>query len=150
MPGAHDGVCVAMLHQIHGTAYGGILFPANSCPCAITHLYYLGRMDDLDTRIVTLMFAQLVFNLGRVSDQIELVDLFVIAQRHNGAGNKVRRAKITAHRVEGDLHRSETLRSKMPDCKAKFAAASLSEAWLEPTSPMGRPLQVIYLPTSAP
>ena len=70
------------------------------------------------------MFAQLVFDLGRISDQIELVDLFVIAQRHYGAGNEVRRAKITAHRVEGDLHRCETLRAKTIDCKAKFEAAS--------------------------
>jgi hypothetical protein len=77
-------------------------------------------MDDLDPRIVTLMFAQLVFDLGRVSDKIELVDLPVITQRHNCTGNKVRRAKVTAHRVEGDLHQSETLRAKMLDCKAKM------------------------------
>src|SRR5439155_24628906 len=70
-------------------------------------------------------------------------DLFVIAQRHNGAGNEVRRAKITAHRVEGDLHRCETLRAKTIDCKAKFVAASLRKAWLEPTSPTGRRLQLL-------
>jgi hypothetical protein len=99
-------------------------------------------MDDLDPRIVTLMLAQLVFDLGRVPDQKELVDLFVIVQRHNGAGNEVRRAKITAHRVEGDLHRCETLRGKMLDCKAKIEAASLREAWLEPTLPTGRRLQL--------
>ena len=87
------------------------------------------------------MFAQLVFDLGLVSDQIELGDLFVIAQRHNGAGNEVRRAKITAHRVEGDLHRSETLRVKMLDCKAKFVAASLGETWLK--SPTWRQLQLL-------
>src|ERR1700757_5062200 len=89
------------------------------------------------------MFAQLVFDLGRVSDQIELVDLFVIAQRHNGAGNEVRRAKITAHRVEGDLHQSETLRGKTIDCKAKFVAAALREASLEYRSPTGRRLQLL-------
>src|SRR5262249_44217066 len=131
-----------MLHHIHGTAYGGIFFPANRCPGAIAHIYDLSRMDDLDPGIVTLVFGQLVFNLGRISNQIELVDLFVIAQRHNGAGNKVRRAKITAHRVEGDLHRCEILRGKMPDCKAKIVAASLRETWLEPTSPTWRPLQL--------
>src|ERR1044071_8158007 len=38
----------------------------------------------------------------------------------------------------------------MFDCKAKFVAPSLCEAWLEPTSPTGRRLQVIYLPTSGP
>ena len=89
------------------------------------------------------MFAQLVFDLGRVSDQLEPVDLFVIAQRHDGAGNKVRRAKITAHRVEGDLHQSETLRVKMLDCKAKIVAASLRETWLK--SPTGRQLQLLAL-----
>src|SRR4029079_670850 len=82
---------------------------------------------DLDPRIVTLVFAQLVFDLGRVSDQIELVDLFVIVQGHNGTGNEVRRAKITAHRVEGDLHQGETLRAKTIDCKAKFVTASLAK-----------------------
>src|SRR2546423_12248706 len=66
------------------------------------------------------MFAQLVFDLGRVSDQIELVDLFVIAQRHTGAGNEVRRAKVTAHRVEGDLHQGENLRTLLAECKAKM------------------------------
>src|SRR6266550_8448696 len=74
------------------------------------------------------MFAQLVFDLGRVSDQIKLVDLFVITQRHNGAGNEGKRTKVTAHRGEGDLHQSETLLGKTVDCKAKFVAASLSEA----------------------
>jgi hypothetical protein len=34
------------------------------------------------------------------------------------------------------------LRGKTLDCKAKFAAASLREAWLEPTSPRGRRLQL--------
>src|SRR6476660_10186784 len=97
------------------------------------------------------MFAQLVFDLGRVSDQKERGDLFVIAQRHNGAGNEVRRAKITAHRVEGDLHRCETLRAKAIDCKAKFVAASLREAWLQPRSSTGRRLQLVTcLPTSRP
>src|SRR4029077_14629593 len=96
------------------------------------------------------MFAQLVFDLGRVSDQKERGDLFVIAQRHNGAGNEVRRAKITAHRVEGDLHRCETLRAKAIDCKAKFVAASLREAWLEPASPLGATATVTCLPTSRP
>src|SRR5215467_4003125 len=99
-------------------------------------------MNDLDPRIVTLMFTQLVLDLGRVSDQIELVDLFVIAQRHYGAGNEVRRAKITAHRVEGDLHRCETLRGKMLDCKAKFVAASLREAPVGAYVAIGRRLQL--------
>src|ERR1041384_2688619 len=124
-----------MLHEIHGTAYGGMLFPANSCPCAIAHLYYLGRMDDLDPRIVTLMFAQLVFDLGRIADQIKLVDLFVIAQRHNGASNEVRRAKITAHRVEGDLHWCETLRILAANCnlfaleRQHLAPAVVAAGW---------------------
>jgi len=38
----------------------------------------------------------------------------------------------------------------MPDCKAKFVAASLGEAWAEPTSSTRRRLQFIYLPTSRP
>jgi len=40
----------------------------------------------------------------------------VLTQRHNGASNEVRRAKVTAHRVEGDLHRSETLRTLAAEC----------------------------------
>src|SRR6476660_758846 len=97
-----------------------------------------------------MVFAQLVFDLGGVSDQVELLDLFIITQRHNGAGNEVRRAKVTAHRIEGDLHRCETLRGKTIACKAKFVAASLREAWLEPTSRSGRRLQFTCLPTSRP
>ena len=73
------------------------------------------------------MFAQLVFDLGGVSDQIELANLLVITQRHNGAGNKVRRTKVTAHRVEGDLHQGENLRTLASECKAKIAAALLRE-----------------------
>jgi hypothetical protein len=73
-------------------------------------------MNDLDARIVTQVLAQFGLDLGGVSDQIESVDLLVIAQRHNGAGNEVRRAKVTAHRVEGDLHRCETLRTLAAEC----------------------------------
>src|SRR6059036_3065980 len=89
------------------------------------------------------MLAQLVFDLGGISHQIELRDLFVIAQRHNGAGNEVRRAKITAHRVEGDLHRCETLRAKTIDCKAKFVAASLREACWSLRRPQGGGYQLL-------
>src|SRR4029450_6648683 len=91
------------------------------------------------------MFAQLLFDLGRISDQIELVDLFVIAQRHNGAGNEVRRAKITAHRIEGDLHRGETLRAKTIDCKAKIVAASLRTLHQSPTRRRLLPFERQYL-----
>jgi len=35
------------------------------------------------------------------------------------------------------------LRAKTIDCKAKFVTASLLEAWLEPTSPTGRRLQLL-------
>jgi hypothetical protein len=44
----------------------------------------------------------------------------VITQCHNGAGNEVRRAKVTAHRIEGDLHQSETLRTLAAECKVKM------------------------------
>src|SRR5438105_9001095 len=74
------------------------------------------------------MFAQLIFDLGRVSDEIEFVDLAIIAQRHNGAGNEVRRTKVTAHRIEGDLHRCKTLRTLVAKCKVKILASSLREA----------------------
>ena len=33
-------------------------------------------MDDVDARVVTLMFAQLALYVGRISDQIKLADLF--------------------------------------------------------------------------
>src|SRR5947208_9407730 len=77
-------------------------------------------MHNVDPRIVALVFAQLVFDLGGVSDEIELFDLLVIAQRHNGAGNEVGRPKVTAHRVEGDLHQGENLRTLLAECKAKM------------------------------
>src|SRR5437867_13026142 len=85
-------------------------------------------MHNLDARIAALMFAQLIFDPGGVSNQIELVDLLVVAQRHHGAGNEVRRAKVTAHRIEGDLHQCETLRTLASECKMKIVAASLREA----------------------
>src|SRR6266446_6550123 len=71
------------------------------------------------------MFPQFVFFKQKTAYEIKLFDLRVFSKRHNGAGNEVRRAKITAHRVEGDLHQSETLRAKTIDCKAKFVTASL-------------------------
>src|SRR5207244_8263477 len=74
------------------------------------------------------MLLEFCFDPRGVPDQIEFIDLLVFTQRHNGASNEVRRAKVTAHRIEGDLHRCETLRAKTIDCKAKIAAASL-RAW---------------------
>src|SRR6266404_1353212 len=65
------------------------------------------------------MFPQLAFDLGRVADEIKLVDLMIVAQRHHGASHEVRRAEIAAHRIQGDLHWWETLRTKASDCKAK-------------------------------
>jgi hypothetical protein len=100
-------------------------------------------MRDLDSAVVAAMFLEFCFDPRGVPDQKEFIDLLVFTQRHNGASNEVRRAKVTAHRIEGDLHRSETLRGKTIDCKAKFVAASLREVWLEPMSPTVRRLHLL-------
>src|ERR1700747_3462726 len=89
------------------------------------------------------MLLEFCFDPRGIANKKKFIDVTVIPQRHNGAGNEVRRAKITAHRVEGDLHQSETLRGKTIDCKAKFVAASLCGWWLEPTSPTARRLQLL-------
>jgi hypothetical protein len=47
-------------------------------------------------------------------------DVAIFAQRHHGAGHEIRRPKIAAHSIEGDLHWWETLRIKVSDCKAKM------------------------------
>src|SRR6266568_3026694 len=65
------------------------------------------------------MFPQLAFDFGRVADEIKLVDLMIGAKRHHGASYEIRRAEIAAHRIQGDLHWWETLRTKASDCKAK-------------------------------
>src|SRR6516164_2912864 len=89
------------------------------------------------------MFAQLAFYLGSASDQKKLVDLPVITKRHHGAGNKVRRTKVTAHRIEGDLHQCKSLRTLVSECKVKIVAASLCEArrcpiFLRASTPVAR------------
>src|SRR6187401_3847365 len=89
------------------------------------------------------MLLEFGFDPRGVANKKKFIDVTVIAQRHNGAGNEVRRAKITAHRIEGDLHRCETLRGKPIDCKAKFVAASPREGWLELTSSTGRRLPLL-------
>src|SRR4051794_34274092 len=78
------------------------------------------------------MLVEFCFDLRGVPDQIEFVDLLVFMQRHNGAGNKIRRAKVTAHRIEGDLHRCETLRTLAAECKVKILF-SLERQHLAPT-----------------
>src|SRR5438094_6938092 len=69
------------------------------------------------------MFPQLAFDFGRVADEIKLVDLMIVPQRHHGASYEMRRAEIAAHRIQGDLHWWETLRTKASDCKAKNGGA---------------------------
>src|SRR2546423_3047088 len=96
------------------------------------------------------MLLEFRFDLRGVANKKKFVDVRVLTQRHNGAGNEVRRAKITAHRVEGDLHRCETLRAKTIDCKAKFVAASPRRAWLESTSPGSATATLTCLPMLGP
>jgi hypothetical protein len=80
---------------------------------------------DFYPAIIAAMFLEFRFDLRGVADEKKFIDVTVIAQRHNGAGNEVRRAKVTAHRIEGDLHRWESLRTKTADCKVKIVAALL-------------------------
>src|SRR5215831_21337745 len=69
------------------------------------------------------MLLEFCFDLRGVPDQVQFINLLVFTQRHNGAGNEVRRAKVTAHRIEGDLHRCETLRTLAAECKVKILFA---------------------------
>src|SRR5438270_7285135 len=66
------------------------------------------------------MVLEFCFDPCGVADQKKFIDVTVFTQRHNGAGNEVRRAKVTAHRIEGDLHQCETLRTLAAECKAKM------------------------------
>ena len=62
------------------------------------------------------MLLEFRFDPRGVANQKKFIDVTVFAQRHNGAGNEVGRTKVTAHRVEGDLHRCETLRTLAAEC----------------------------------
>ena len=73
-------------------------------------------MCDLDPAVVAAMLPKFLFDPRGVTDKKKFIDVRVLTQRHNGASNEVRRAKVTAHRVEGDLHRFETLRTLAAEC----------------------------------
>src|SRR2546423_13904635 len=73
-------------------------------------------MCDLDPAVVAAMFLKFRFDLRGVANKKKFVDVRVLTQRHNGASNEDRRAKATAHRGEGDLHRFETLRTLAAEC----------------------------------
>src|SRR5438876_5710232 len=75
---AHYRVRITALHQIDSTADRRIFLSPNSSPGAIAHFNHLSGMHNLDTRIVALVFAQLVFDLGRLFHQLELPDLVII------------------------------------------------------------------------
>src|SRR2546423_15439160 len=47
----------------------------------------------------------------------------VLPQRHDGTGNNVGRTEIAAHRIQGDLHAKEILRSLAALCKMKIRPA---------------------------
>src|SRR5437879_7856231 len=77
-------------------------------------------MCDLDPVVVAAMLLELRFDPRGVADKKKFIDVRVLTQRHNGAGNEVGRPKVTAHRVEGDLHQGENLRTLLAECKAKM------------------------------
>src|SRR5256885_7834219 len=47
----------------------------------------------------------------------------VLPQRHDGAGHNIGRSEIAAHRIQGDLHAKEILRSLAALCKMKIRPA---------------------------
>ncbi len=55
MTSANNRVRLAVLHQIDRTTDRRIFFPSHGRPRAIAHIYHLGRVDDVDPRIVALM-----------------------------------------------------------------------------------------------
>ena len=88
-------------------------------------------MGDLDPVIVAAVLLEFCFDLCRVADEKKFIDVPVLTQRHDGASDEVRRAKVTAHRIQGDLHRCEILQTRAADCKAKNAEAhAATSAWV--------------------
>jgi hypothetical protein len=73
-------------------------------------------MCDLNPAVVAAMLREFCFDPRGVAYKKKFIDVRILTQRHNGAGNEVRRAKVTAHRVEGDLHQCETLRTLAAEC----------------------------------
>src|SRR5438105_10012451 len=77
-------------------------------------------MDDVDLAVVAILFLQLGLDLRCVADEKKLADVRIFAQRHHRAGYKVGRTEIAAHRIQGDLHADEILRSLAALCKMKI------------------------------
>ena len=82
-------------------------------------------------RSLQVMFLQLGFNLRRIADQKKFLEVRILAQRHDGAANHIRRTKIAAHGVECDFHRRRTLRSSFAECKTKIVGLAVRSVSVE-------------------
>ena len=81
------------------------LFSSHRFHGAIAHIHDLRRMHDFDPAVGAAMFLEFRFDLRRVAHEKKPGDVRIGAQRHNCAGNKVRRTKIATHGVKRDSHR---------------------------------------------
>src|SRR5439155_16259464 len=77
----------------------------------------------VDLAVVAILFLQLGLDLRCVADEKKFTDVRIFAQRHHCSGYKVGRSEIAAHRIQGDLHADEILRSLAALCKMKIQAA---------------------------
>ena len=68
-------------------------------------------MDDFDPAIVAAMFLQLGLDLGGIADQEKFADVADTPAAPSRRRHDVGRSEIAAHRIQGDLHRSEILRT---------------------------------------
>ena len=87
---------------------------------AVAHLHDLGGVDDFDPAVVAAVLLQFGFDLRRVADEKEFVDVRILAQRHDRAADKIRRTKIATHGIQRDFHRVGNLRISACECKTKM------------------------------
>src|SRR6266481_5154795 len=70
----------------------------------------------------------------RVAYQEKFFDVPILAQRHDCSGDKIRRTEITAHCIQGDLHRKQILRALVALCKIKFESRARRASYPLPST----------------
>ena len=102
--GAHHGVGLALLHEVHGARDGGIALAAQGERGVVLHVHDLRGVDELDAAVVAADALQFRLDAGVVADQEEAVETVVFAQGQRGALDDVGRGEVAPHRINGDLH----------------------------------------------
>ena len=126
--GGNDGVRISALDEVDGAIHRTVLLAPDGLHWRIIHFDDLAGMNDLDAVVGNAELVQFRFDARLIANQIQVVNVAVVAECFHRPRNDVLGGKVPTHRIDGEFHAGKLTSGYRYDLTTLVIAAGRTHA----------------------